>query len=88
MVGIRDKLRPQVEAMYTDRSVVKNASLKLCDGFKSWVEAAHFYRHADDQPGPAQPPQELTVLMVSQGYGWVRWLATIDREMLAAASEN
>ena len=79
--AIRDNLRPAIENKYADRPTVKNAMLKLCDGFKNWVEAAHFYRHADNQPDPAQPPSELTVLLISQGYGWVRWLAEMDREI-------
>lgn len=81
--AVRDNLRPAIENKYLDRPTVKNAMLKLCDGFKNWVEAAHFYRHADNQPDPAQPPKELTVLMISQGYGWVRWLAEMDRAIRA-----
>ncbi len=81
--AILNKLRPAIEKRYADRPTVKNAMLKLCEGFKNWVEAAHFYRHADNQPDPAQPPKDLTVLLISQGYGWVRWLAEMDRTIHA-----
>ncbi|WP_323784632.1 hypothetical protein [Thalassovita sp.] len=76
---INNRLPPQIEALYAAHPLVKKATLKQCESFKSWVEGAHFYRHADDLPEPAQPPRELTVLMVSQGYGWVRWLAELDQ---------
>ncbi len=85
--AIRDNLRPRVEANYTGQPAVKNTMLKLCDGFNNWVEAAHFFRHANGQPEPAQPPQELMVLMISQGYGWVRWLAELDQAIHANGEE-
>lgn len=82
---IRDNLRPQIETVYAGNLLVKRTSLKQCDGFRDWVDSAHFYRHADGEREPAQPPKELTVLIVSQGYGWVRWLAALDKEMLVEA---
>jgi len=77
---INNRLPSQIEALYAALPLVKKATLKQCDSFKSWVESAHFYRHADGQPEQAQPPTELTVLMVSQGFNWVRWLAELDQK--------
>lgn len=56
---------------------------KMLDAFEDWVAACHVYRHAPGEAETTQPSCEIAVLMVSQGYGFVRWLA----EMVARQGE-
>lgn len=56
---------------------------KILNGFEDWAAACHVYRHAPGTAETAQPNEAIAILMVSQGYGFVRWLA----ELSAAQSE-
>jgi len=59
------------------------AVIKTLDAFEDWTAACHVYRHAPGEAETAQPTEAMAVLLVSQGYGFVRWLA----ELYAARSE-
>ncbi len=48
---------------------------KMLDAFEDWAAACHFYRHAPGEADSAQPSIGISILIVSQGYGFVRWLA-------------
>ncbi len=56
---------------------------KILNAFEDWAAACHIYRHAPGDAETAQPSSEIAILMVSQGYGFIRWLA----EMLLQQSE-
>ena len=56
---------------------------KLLNAFEDWAAACHVYRHAPGEAETAQPTEAIAILMVSQGYAFVRWLA----ELSAAHSE-
>jgi hypothetical protein len=56
---------------------------KILNAFEDWAAACHFYRHAPGEAETAQPTEAIAILIVSQGYGFVRWLA----ELSAAQSE-
>lgn len=75
---IANKLRPAVERLFAGENEFLRANLKEVESFKAWVEAAHFYRHEAGRPEPTQPADDLTILMVSQGLSFVRWLAWIS----------
>lgn len=70
-------LKPSVETRFPDKSAEKRPALKQVDGFKNWVDTAHFYRHEQGKPEIEQPSENFTFLMVSQGYSYVRWLVAI-----------
>ncbi|WP_138919543.1 hypothetical protein [Oceanicola sp. S124] len=51
---------------------------KMLDSFEDWAAACHVYRHAPGVAETMQPTEAITILMVSQGYGFVRWLAELS----------
>lgn len=75
---INGHLRPFVERTHTD-VVAKRTALKSCEALMDWADACHNYRHAHGEPEPAAPPEELVVVLVSQGFSYVRWLADLRR---------
>ncbi len=75
---IRNYLLPNVEKIYRDDKIAKRAALKIVDGLIEWVDAVHFYRHAQATEEPLQPPAELAVLMLSEAASYLRWLAALD----------
>lgn len=56
---------------------------KILNAFEAWAAACHVYRHAPGEAETTQPTEAIAIVMVSQGYGFVRWLA----ELYAAQSE-
>lgn len=52
------------------------AANRTYDGLKAWVEAAHGYRHDAGEAAVVQPPEELALVLISEGYGFVRWMAS------------
>ncbi len=56
---------------------------KILNAFEDWVAACHVYRHAPGEAETTQPTEAIAILIVSQGYCFVRWLA----ELSAAQSE-
>jgi hypothetical protein len=60
-------------------ATAKNVSSKMVASLTDWVEAAHFYRHAQKEEQPTEPPFALAVLLVSQGAGFLRWIASLDQ---------
>lgn len=51
---------------------------KILNAFEDWAAACHVYRHAPGEAGTAQPTEAIAILIVSQGYGFVRWLAELS----------
>jgi hypothetical protein len=75
-----DKLLKDVQSIYSGHPTMQSVSTKSIDGFKQWIDAAHFYRHEQGVSEPNQPAEEVAILMVSQGLSYVRWLANIDQK--------
>lgn len=73
---IQTILKPTVERIYQDE-VERRTALKLVESLKDWVDGCHNYRHEAGKPEPAAPPEELAVLMVSNGIAFTRWLVDI-----------
>ncbi|MFT5343353.1 MAG: hypothetical protein ACI9BH_002572 [Paracoccaceae bacterium] len=78
--SIMNDFRPEIGASLEGRSTAKRSALKQADSFKSWTDSAHFHRHAPGQPGLEQPLDELAILAVSQGFGFLRWLVTVQQQ--------
>lgn len=70
------KLRPLVEARPNGSE--RNAELRLIDAFKQWIVSCHQYRHAQGVEVPDNPDLRLTLLSVSSGAAFIRWLAEFD----------
>lgn len=50
---------------------------KLINSFIEWVNACHFYRHAQAETKSSPPSLETTILIITQGSGFLRLLCTI-----------
>lgn len=55
------------------------AARETTKGLIDYVNGSHQYRHA--QAGAHYPSLETTVMMVSIGSAWLRWLISIDRKI-------
>lgn len=77
---VSDNLEPCLQSLYSGKKTVTTASAKMVQSYKSWIDAAHNYRHAPGDTIPSQPTEEAAILMISQGLSYLRWLAQIDRE--------
>lgn len=82
---IDQNLKPAVAALPWGQEG-KAAGEAMVDALKNWATASHKYRHEASHPDPHQPPFDLAILMVTQGTGFVRWLVTIDKAVMAAAA--
>jgi hypothetical protein len=74
------ELRAMLSAVQAQAGADRTAKLvaeKALDGFSKWVEAAHFYRHAQKEEEPSQPPLPLVIFMLSTGAANIRWLASL-----------
>lgn len=75
--GVRKALAPAIEAAAKGDSHEKLARGKLVQALEDWIDAGHFYRHEPGRPDPTQPSLQFAVLYLSQGFGYVRFLAEI-----------
>ncbi len=57
---------------------LKAANATMAQSFGSWVSACHNYRHEKGTEKPHRPPEDLAILLVNQGFGYVRWLAALN----------
>ena len=74
------KLAAAQQRLYEGHPTMLASSAKLLNGFKEWIDAAHFYRHEEGRTEPGQPEGELALLLISEGLSYVRWLAAIDQK--------
>jgi hypothetical protein len=75
--NITNELRPIILRVMADNPHEQRAAGKLVDAFANWVEAGHNYRHDPGHTDPTAPSSVLTITYVSQGLGYVRWLADV-----------
>jgi hypothetical protein len=73
-------LRAIVDKHLSGDDAAHAAAHHVVASFKDWVLAAHNYRHAQGTPEPSDPPLSLALLMISEGAGFIRWLAELDAE--------
>ena len=82
--GAVQRLKPVIERCYTGDRRAQDATDKLLQALRGWIDAAHEYRHEEGKPDVvAQPPLTLTVYLVSAGAAHLRWLAELDAQMQA-----
>lgn len=66
--------------LYREHRTLQAVSAKTLEGFKHWVNAAHFYRHEQGVEEPNQPEMEVAILLISHGLSYVRWLTVLDQK--------
>lgn len=71
-------LRPVIDRAHAAADEIeKGAAGKAVSSFADWVNACHKYRHGHNVQSPPEPSLQLTVLLLNNGLGFVRWLASI-----------
>lgn len=74
---MRKSISKLVAQVYNADGPEKTSARILVESFASWIDAAHFYRHEQNQTTPLNPPVEHYVALVSVGFSHVRWLAAL-----------
>jgi len=74
---IDNQLKPQIQSLLNSSDGEKSTAGKQIEGFKIWVNSAHYYRHEDGKHELIQPSEEMTIHMVSVGFSYVRWLVVL-----------
>ena len=57
-----------------------NASKLYAASFAEWANALHNFRHADGEPEPQAPDDQLTIALFTAGAGYLRWLVGLAEE--------
>jgi hypothetical protein len=76
---VNKQLRPICDRLFNDDPQLKATTSRLLSSFGKWVDAIHPYRHGHDRDQPLILPDDLSVLAVSQGAGFIRWLVAVDK---------
>lgn len=86
---VKQTLKPLAQSIYQkfDASAISVADL-LLEGMCHWVNAGHKYRHGQKTAEPIAPPLEITILFLSGGAGYIRWLTELDRIASQAKSQT
>jgi hypothetical protein len=85
--GEVSRLRPLLTQVYSGDRRAQEASDKMLQSLRGWIDAAHEYRHEEGKPDTiAQPPLTLAVYLVSSGATHVRWLAELDMAVTQATA--
>lgn len=74
------KISSAQQRLYEGHPTMLASSAKLLNGFREWIDAAHFYRHEEGRTERGQPESEIAILLISEGLAYVRWLAAIDKK--------
>ena len=81
---VKGELEPRLQKLYSVDPVATMVAARMAQSFADWVDAAHPYRHGQNSEEPVRPPEELAVLLVSQGASFVRWLVDLDQQLSAS----
>ncbi len=80
--NVKNKLLPIIQSYYTSLDqIARNVSQGLVNSFMDWTDSVHDYRHGQITIR-TNPPLDLTILIMSLGASYLRWLVTIDSEMI------
>lgn len=76
---VKSEIMPRVQTLYQSDQAAKLSGASAAQSLADWVNAAHPYRHGQNTEEPIAPPEELAILLVSQGASFIRWLVDLDR---------
>lgn len=72
--GVKSKLIPALKNQFSGNSTEEEALEKLLNGMEDWIDSGHMYRHGQKDKEPTTPSIDFTVLYVSQGASYLRYL--------------
>lgn len=73
-------LIPRIKELHAADTAALISATAMARSFREWIISAHKYRHEPGTEEPAQVPISLAILLVSQGAGYIHWLAEIDMQ--------
>lgn len=73
--GVRNDLKVRFRSIYSQNGTATKVAEQMCESFAAWIDAAHNYRHDAGDQTPVAAPFDIATLMVSQGAGYLRWMA-------------
>lgn len=72
--GVQKNLKSLIQEKLSDKPIELKASEHLLDGFCDWIDAGHMYRHGQKVEVTEPPSIEFTVMFISQGASYLRFL--------------
>lgn len=83
--NVTSKLVPVFEDKVATNETERSSGKKMMRGFAEWIDAAHFYRHAQKQSKGSEPSREYCIHILDSGSSYLRWLISIDRALNPSA---
>ena len=76
---VNKELRPICDRLFGADEQLKSTTGRLLSSFGKWADAVHPYCHGHERGQPLRLPDDVAVVIVSQGAGFIRWLVDLDR---------
>ncbi len=73
-IGVQKNLKSLSQQKLAGKPVELAASDHMLDGLCDWIDAGHMYRHGQKIEEVEEPSIEFTVLFISQGATYIRYL--------------
>ena len=77
---VRSDLKKLILEKYDGDMTAINSVAKVVESFADWVDGIHFYRHGQKYEEIVKPPLDFTVLIISTGSAYLRWLLEVNKE--------
>lgn len=72
--GVQNNLKRNVQQRLAEKPIELKATEHLLDGLCDWIDAGHMYRHGQKVEFTELPTIEFTVMYISQGASYIRFL--------------
>lgn len=72
--GVQKNLKPIFQKTLEEKEVELKATEHMLDCLCDWIDAGHMYRHGQKLEETEEPSVEYTVLFISQGASYLRFL--------------
>ena len=77
---VNERIRPLADRIYRSDAATASTGGRMVSSFADWVQAAHPFRHGQRTEVPIVLPDDLAILLISQGASFIRWLVDFDRQ--------
>lgn len=57
--------------------IAQGAATRVLESLGDWTNACHRYRRGHNRDEHAEPPMDLTIVLVGNGLNFARWLTAI-----------
>jgi hypothetical protein len=78
---VENSLKEKCLSLYGEDETALKVTSGLFDGFASWVDALHNYRHGQASDEPVAPSEGVAIYVLSSGSAFLRWLAEINSQL-------